>query len=89
MQQTDNSATSSSQQKKKKPFVERAGDWNCFKCKNLNFSFRVVCNRCHLSKKESEQLTDQQSRSNGKAMNGLNSFNDNYDPDEPEMEACS
>ncbi len=43
--------------KKKKPFQEREGDWNCFKCKNLNFSFRVICNRCQLSKKESEQLT--------------------------------
>lgn len=43
--------------KKKKPFQEREGDWNCFKCKNLNFSFRVICNRCQLSKKESESLT--------------------------------
>ena len=45
--------------KKKKPFVERLGDWNCYKCKNLNFSFRVNCNRCQLSKKESEKLSDQ------------------------------
>ncbi len=43
--------------KKKKPFQEREGDWNCFKCKNLNFSFRVTCNRCQLSKKESENST--------------------------------
>ena len=44
--------------KKKKPFQEREGDWNCFKCKNLNFSFRVTCNRCQLSKKESENSTN-------------------------------
>ena len=35
---------------KKKPFQERAGDWVCLKCKNLNFSFRVVCNRCQCAK---------------------------------------
>jgi hypothetical protein len=38
--------------KKKKPFVERIGDWVCLKCKNLNFSFRLACNRCQLSKAE-------------------------------------
>lgn len=36
--------------------TERAGDWVCVKCKNSNFSFRVVCNRCQLSKAESEKL---------------------------------
>eukprot|EP00357_Protocruzia_adherens_P031860 CAMPEP_0115036296 /NCGR_PEP_ID=MMETSP0216-20121206/42032_1 /TAXON_ID=223996 /ORGANISM="Protocruzia adherens, Strain Boccale" /LENGTH=589 /DNA_ID=CAMNT_0002416085 /DNA_START=156 /DNA_END=1926 /DNA_ORIENTATION=- len=30
----------------KKLITERAGDWNCSNCKNLNFSFRTVCNRC-------------------------------------------
>jgi hypothetical protein len=45
--------------KKKKPFVERIGDWVCIKCKNLNFSFRLICNRCQLSKIESEKLFDQ------------------------------
>ena len=55
-------AASASTGKKKKPFVERVGDWNCFKCKNLNFSFRVNCNRCQLSKKESEKLNEQSSK---------------------------
>ena len=27
-------------------FVVRDGDWKCKKCKNVNFSFRVSCNRC-------------------------------------------
>jgi hypothetical protein len=54
---TTNSTSSS---KKKKPFVERIGDWNCFKCKNLNFSFRVNCNRCQLSKKDSEKSTNEE-----------------------------
>jgi hypothetical protein len=52
-------ANSIDSKKKKKPFIERVGDWVCIKCKNLNFSFRVVCNRCQLSKEESENLFDQ------------------------------
>ncbi len=35
------------------------GDWVCIKCKNLNFSFRVICNRCQLPKMESEKMFDQ------------------------------
>jgi hypothetical protein len=42
--------------KKKKPFVERVGDWVCVKCKNLNFSFRNSCNRCQLTKEDSEKI---------------------------------
>ena len=44
---------------KKKPFQERAGDWVCSRCRNLNFSFRVVCNRCQLTKKESTKLNEE------------------------------
>jgi hypothetical protein len=50
--------TNSSERKKKKPFSERVGDWVCIKCKNLNFSFRIICNRCQLPKTESEKLFD-------------------------------
>lgn len=42
--------------KLKKPFVERPGDWVCIKCKNLNFAFRIHCNRCKTSKQESNIL---------------------------------
>ncbi len=28
----------------------RMGDWVCVRCKNFNFSFRVICNRCKLEK---------------------------------------
>ena len=34
----------------KKPFDKRKGDWTCSECKNLNFSFRIFCNRCQFPK---------------------------------------
>lgn len=46
------------EKKKKRPFVERVGDWVCFQCKNLNFSFRTSCNRCQLSKFDNQNLID-------------------------------
>ena len=45
--------------KNPKPFVEREGDWICVKCKNLNFAFRIQCNRCHLTKSENNKLLEQ------------------------------
>jgi hypothetical protein len=36
-------------------FEIRAGDWTCFDCNNLNFAFRVKCNRCGLPKEVSIQ----------------------------------
>jgi len=44
--------------KKQGQFVERQGDWICMRCKNLNFSFRVVCNRCKIPKSDSENIYD-------------------------------
>ena len=34
----------------KKPLDKRKGDWQCPNCNNLNFAFRVACNRCQLQK---------------------------------------
>ena len=42
----------------KKPYVERAGDWVCFSCNNLNFSFRNICNRCKLTREKSDMQYD-------------------------------
>ena len=41
--------------RKGKIFTEREGDWICNSCKNLNFAFRVECNRCHLAKGATEK----------------------------------
>lgn len=46
---------------KKKKLTERVGDWVCIKCKNLNFSFRVICNRCELPKTENDFLYEKYS----------------------------
>ena len=53
---------------KQKQFSERLGDWICFKCQNLNFAFRIFCNRCQLSKEESY-----------KYFNGFNEKNKNIE----------
>lgn len=42
--------------KKRKYFRERIGDWVCYRCNNLNFSFRTICNRCKIDKTTSQQL---------------------------------
>ena len=41
--------------KKKKNFIVKKEDWPCYRCKNINFSFRDKCNKCHLLKEESEK----------------------------------
>ena len=38
-------------------FSDKEGDWICFNCKNINFAFRKICNRCQLSKIESNNLS--------------------------------
>ena len=41
--------------KKNREFVEREGDWPCYQCKNINFAFRNKCNKCQMTKEESEK----------------------------------
>ena len=42
-----------------KGFKERDGDWTCYYCKNLNFTFRNECNRCHITKETSDKGHEQ------------------------------
>jgi hypothetical protein len=42
----------------KKPFDRRKGDWVCSECHNLNFAFRVECNRCKLPKPKNINIED-------------------------------
>ena len=67
-------------QKKKKNFEIREGDWNCFDCHNLNFSFRVKCNRCGLSKEMSDKKCQEYKMNMMRSMmnnNNANYFNSN------------
>ena len=64
---SNSNSTTTSQSK----FSERAGDWTCLHCQNLNFAFRTQCNRCHLPKEKSESLIFQ---SNGLAYSRINNF---------------
>ena len=45
----------SDKKRRKKEFVERKGDWHCTNCKNINFAFRKECNKCKISKEESDK----------------------------------
>ena len=40
----------------RKQFIERPGDWICYYCQNLNFTFRNNCNRCHMPRIENQKL---------------------------------
>lgn len=53
----NNDPTPNSIQSNNKPNQQHhQKDWVCFQCKNVNFSFRVICNRCELPKVQSETL---------------------------------
>ena len=41
---------------KNQQFIERPGDWICYNCQNLNFTFRTNCNSCHMPKIENNKL---------------------------------
>ena len=71
MQQAQQKKTPDEDDKKKK-LKERKGDWTCSKCGNLNFSFRIICNRCQLPKKDSDMMTNNQAPMNIQFNNQMN-----------------
>ena len=64
-------------QKMKKPFEIREGDWTCSDCSNLNFAFRVKCNRCGISKELSEQKRINNNNNNNEQEQGNIKDNNN------------
>ena len=62
-------------EKKKKTLIERKGDWQCPLCHNLNFAFRVSCNRCKLPKEMYINMSIKQQRINESRNNVINNQN--------------
>ena len=50
MREKQRRRTTEDKRKKRYSFEIREGDWGCKKCNNLNFSFRIKCNRCGVEK---------------------------------------
>ena len=73
--------TMSTEEKTKLPLEIRVGDWICLYCNNLNFSFRIKCNRCGLLRKSSAHLLKKQYMMNNKYQyigNYNNYYNESY-----------
>ena len=68
------------EEKTKLPLEIRVGDWICLYCNNLNFSFRIKCNRCGLLRKSTTHLLNKKYYNNKYQYLGNNNNynNDNY-----------
>ena len=67
------------EEKTKLPLEIRVGDWICLYCNNLNFSFRIKCNRCGLLRKSSTHLLKKKYYSNKyQYMGNYNNYDDSY-----------
>ena len=65
--------------KTKLPLEIRAGDWICNYCNNLNFSFRVKCNRCGLLRKSTSHIIRYNYINNKyQYMGNYDNYNDGY-----------
>ena len=70
------------EEKTKLPLEIRAGDWICLYCNNLNFSFRIKCNRCGLLRKSSTLLLKKRQCANKyEYMGNYSNYNDNSNTD--------
>ena len=47
-----NADTAHDNQQTGRNYDARAGDWLCGNCKNFNFAYREICNRCGLKQDE-------------------------------------
>ena len=82
--------THTNDDKRKKPLIERKGDWLCPKCSNLNFAFRLICNRCQSPKFEADSQNQTQTNPLSNSINSnplltspqnqLNPFNTHFPP---------
>lgn len=79
--------------KRKKPLIERKGDWLCPKCNNLNFAFRLICNRCQSpkfdadSQQQQSQFTNQSNSFANGGFNGMPSLTPSHNINELSIQA--
>ncbi len=65
--------------KTKLPLEIRAGDWICNYCNNLNFSFRMKCNRCGLLRKSTSHIIKYNYINNKyQYLGNYDNYNDGY-----------
>ena len=71
------------EEKTKLPLEIRVGDWICLFCNNLNFSFRIKCNRCGRLRKSGSHLLKKRHYANkyqyiGNYSNYYDNHNSNF-----------
>ena len=71
----NNNINNNSNNNNKKNFQIREGDWNCFNCNNLNFSFRIKCNRCGMLKINSMKKFNKLNIQQNTILNNNTNFN--------------
>ena len=49
--------------------TEHKDDWCCFNCRNMNFSFRLTCNRCQMKKIDSDKAYEDSSNNMKESSN--------------------
>ena len=60
------------------PGLFKEGDWRCENCQNINFKWRVICNKCQYSKRDEQNIDHRRSSSYyGESRGSSNRYHQN------------